>query len=228
MKRSKINRAIRWAKDLLDREGWRLPVYAYWDIDTWKKNAEKTENIRKLMLGWDVTDYGLDDYKNIGGVLYTLRNGSLNEKSCGVPYAEKLIILEEGQALPLHFHFTKTEDIINRRGGRLWLQLYNSQADNNVDYQNDVTVSIDGIWHIVHAGEKIVLENGQSISLTPRLYHKFGAVAGTGELIVGEVSSINDDNIDNHFFPDMPRYIEVEEDEPCEQILCNEYDRLLD
>lgn len=75
--------------------------------------------VQKTMLGWDVTDYGLNDYKKIGGVLFTVRNGDQNDPSIGVPYAEKYILLEEGQGLPIHFHYSKTEDIINRAGGVL-------------------------------------------------------------------------------------------------------------
>ena len=31
-------------------------------------------------------------------------------------YAEKLIMLKEGQRAPMHFHWKKSEDIINRGG----------------------------------------------------------------------------------------------------------------
>jgi D-lyxose ketol-isomerase len=46
---------------------------------------------------------------------FTLRNGSPN----GVPYekcyAEKIMHVRDGQVTPMHFHWRKREDIINRR-----------------------------------------------------------------------------------------------------------------
>ena len=224
MKRSTINTAIDWAKDLLKQESWFLPEYAYWDMDTWESNADTARAIDKIMLGWDVTDYGINDYDRVGGVLYTIRNGTLDKKH-GVPYAEKVILLKPGQCLPCHFHFSKTEDIINRRGGKLWLRLNNAKEDDSIDTSTDVEVYIDGVLHRIPAGELLFLENGQSITITPRLYHSFGAMENDS-IIVGEVSSINDDNVDNNFNPPLPRFVQIEEDEPARYVLCNEYGKL--
>lgn len=226
MKRSEINKAIKWAKDLLKEYKINLPVFADWSLQDWKDNKDKVDGIRKTMLGWDVTDYGLDDYKNVGGVLFTVRNGDLNDKSIGVPYAEKYILLEDGQGLPTHFHYTKTEDIINRAGGILALKLYNAKEDESIDYETDVEVYMDGIKHIVKAGDTVTVPVGSSISLTPYMYHTFWALEGKGDLVVGEVSSVNDDNIDNRFNPVLPRFGDITEDESAVYPLCNEYDQL--
>ena len=49
-----------------------------------------------------------------------------------------------------------------------------------------------------------------------------------GDLICGEVSKVNDDNIDNYHIEFQPQqYPEIEEDEPIFRPLCNEYDRVL-
>jgi len=226
MKRSEVNSAIKWAKDLLKKENITLPIFAYWSKQDWIDNKDKVSMVRKTMQGWDVTDYGLDTYDKIGGVLYTVRNGDQNDSSIGVPYAEKFILLKDGQALPTHFHFTKTEDIINRAGGVLALQLYNSNEDESIDYDGDVTVYMDGIKHIVKAGETVKVEVGTSITLTKGMYHNFWALEGRGDLVVGEVSSINDDNVDNRFNPPMPRFGEIVEDEEADLPLCNEYEKL--
>ena len=212
---------------MLEKQNIMLPEFAYWSCQDWIDNKDELEMIRKTMLGWDVTDYGLNDYKNIGGVLFTVRNGNQNDSSIGVPYAEKYILLEAGQSLPVHFHYSKTEDIINRAGGILALQLYSANKDESIDTNSDVIVYMDGIKHIVPAGEVIKVGVGQSITLTPYMYHKFWAMEGEGDLVVGEVSSVNDDNIDNRFNPVMPRFGEIEEDEEAEMPLCNEYERLL-
>jgi D-lyxose ketol-isomerase len=227
MKRSEVNAAIAWAKELLIDSNIALPIFAEWTREEWRANADKTDTIRKTMLGWDVTDYGLDDYKKIGGVLFTVRNGDQKDTEIGVPYAEKYIFLEDGQALPTHFHYSKTEDIINRAGGVLALKLYNAKEDESIDYNSDVVAYMDGIKHVVGAGETVSVSVGSSITLTPYMYHSFWAQKGAGDLVVGEVSSVNDDNVDNRFSPTMPRFGEIEEDEPVVYPLCNEYEKLL-
>ena len=227
MKRSEVNAAIEWAKKLLNDNNISLPVFADWKKEDWVKNYGVTEMIRKTMLGWDVTDFGLNDFRRYGGVLFTVRNGDQKDKSIGVPYAEKYILLAEGQGLPTHFHYSKTEDIINRAGGVLALKLYNSYEDESIDYESDVTVYMDGIRHTVKAGETITVPVGCSITLTPYMYHNFWALEGMGDLVVGEVSSVNDDNVDNRFNPVLPRFGDIQEDEETVYPLCNEYERLI-
>lgn len=224
MKRSEVNEALRWAKALLEQYQIKLPCFGYWPVGEWRKNRDRIEIIRQTMLGWDVTDYGMNDFRKLGSVLFALRNGDLHDRSIGTPYAEKLIVLYDGQMLPTHFHYSKTEDIINRNGGVLAIRLYNANEDESIDQTGDVTVYRDGIKCVAKAGELIEVEPGNSITLTPRMYHSFGALAGAGDLIVGEVSSINDDNVDNRFNPLLQRFSSIEENEEILHPLCNEYE----
>jgi D-lyxose ketol-isomerase len=196
-------------------------------MDEWRAHADETEMLKKTMLGWDVTDYGLNDFYNIGSILFTIRNGDLNDTSLGTPYAEKVIVLPEGQRLPMHYHSHKTEDIINRGGGMLFMKLYNSLASGEPDKDNPVVVYRDGARFETPAGEEFLVAPGDSVSLTPGLYHIFGAKQGYGPLLVGEVSSINDDNTDNHFYEKVARFTEIEEDTQIQVPLCNEYERVL-
>jgi len=225
MKRSEVNGAIVWAKELLEKNNIRLPQMAYWTMDEWKKNADKLDTVRKVMLGWDITDFGTNNFKEIGGVLYTVRNGSIADASVGVPYCEKYIIMTEGQRLPKHYHVSKTEDIINRAGGVLQVFLWNADEAGN-QLETDVHVYMDGIEHVVKAGEPILVYPGSSISLAPYVAHIFGPAAGSGDLIVGEVSKINDDTADNFFLEPTFRFAEIEEDEPMLLPLCNEYAKI--
>ncbi len=228
MKRSEINAMLVWAKNLLQECRFTLPSFAYWGAEEWKQHKDELDTIRKTMLGWDITDYGSGDFHKVGAVLFTIRNGDVNDPSCGTPYCEKVLLMEDGQVLPLHFHYTKTEDIINRGGGTLVIRLYNSKEDESVDYESDVEYVSDGIRHTVHAGEDIEIPTGCSITLTPYVYHLFIAKPGTGDLLLGEVSKINDDNTDNHFSDEgSERFPETEEDEPILHPLCNELDRIL-
>ena len=41
----------------------------------------------------------------------------------GELYAEKVLIVDPDQVTPFHFHWVKTEDIINRGGGELVVQV---------------------------------------------------------------------------------------------------------
>ena len=227
MKRSEINKALNWAHQLLEAHKIKLPNFGYWTLDDWKSKAESTPMIREVMLGWDITDYGMNDFDNFGAVLFTLRNGSLNDSSVGTPYAEKLLLLKDGQRLPNHYHASKTEDIINKGGGVMAIKLYKSLADGTVDYASSVDVDMDGVRHTFEAGEEINIYPGQSITLRPFIYHLFWAKEGKGDLVLGEVSSINDDHTDNYNAEAVKRFSEVEEDEAIVHPLCNEYGSVL-
>ncbi|MDH8676985.1 D-lyxose/D-mannose family sugar isomerase [Fusibacter bizertensis] len=228
MKRSEINAALRWAMTLLEENKIKLPPFGYWTMSEWVSGEHDIKTIKEVMLGWDITDYGKDRFVELGAVLFTLRNGSLSDASVGTPYAEKLIILKEGQRLPIHHHASKTEDIINRAGGMLAIKLYNRLEDGDVDYITDVVVDLDGMRCTVKAGEELLIKPGHSITLRPFMYHLFWAKDGYGDLICGEVSSINDDMTDNYNAEDVSRFSTVIEDEAILHPLCNEYKRVLE
>ena len=61
----------------------------------------------------------------------------------------------------------------------------------------------------------------------PYIAHIFGPKPGTGDLIVGEVSKVNDDNTDNYFLEPVARFADIDEDEPILHPLCNEYGVLI-
>ena len=226
MKRSEIQAAIAWAKELLAQNGFALPMFAHWSVEEWRARRTQADTIIKTMRGWDVTTFGHEDFTQMGAVLFTIRNG-LPDGSAGCPYAEKLILMKEGQVLPNHYHAQKTEDIINRGGGVLLIKVYNSLPDGTVDKTGDVRILMDGIESTVPAGTVVEVTRGNSMTIYPGLYHLFTPKPGCGDLIVGEVSSINDDNTDNYFEEIRPRFVPVEEDEPVKVPLCNEYQRLL-
>ena len=222
MKRSEINAAIRLAEATLAAHRFHLPPFAAWPPEQWRQTSPEFERLHANGLGWDISDFGAGDFRNYGAVLFTLRNGNHREPEKGTPYAEKVIILQPGQRLPLHYHESKTEDIINRGGGILMMELYNSLADGSVDRDSAVDVYCDSVPRTVPAGEPFDLGPGASITLTPRLYHRFWASAEAGVLVCGEVSTVNDDNTDNIFAEPVARFAQIEEDEPPLRVLCNE------
>jgi D-lyxose ketol-isomerase len=139
-------------------------------------------------------------------------------------YCEKILLVDEEQITPTHFHWSKMEDIINRSGGKLVLQLWNADPETEeLDETNEVTASVDGVQTSVPAGGKITLEPGESITLAPYMYHNFYAEPGSGMVLAGEVSRVNDDSRDNRFHQPLPRFPAIEEDEAPLYLLCTEY-----
>lgn len=223
MKRSEINNAINKAIKLTKELNFTLPPFAYWTSGDWKtKSSPEYDEVKVAMLGWDVTDFGYGDFKEYGFTAFTIRNGSMDSEKYKKPYAEKIIISNENQITPFHFHWYKMEDIINRGGGNLLIQLYNSSPEGKFS-SDPVMVSTDGRNYEVAAGTVVRLKPGESISLQPKLYHKFWAEEGHGPVLLGEVSMLNDDNADNRFYDDSPRFTKIEEDEEPVYVLSNEY-----
>jgi D-lyxose ketol-isomerase len=220
MKRSEINKIILENIEFIDKMNFKLPKFAYFSPEEWSEKGSEYDEIRENMLGWDVTDYGHGDFRNIGLFLFTIRNGNINKP--GKSYAEKLLISDEDQYSPMHFHHNKMEVIINRGGGNLIVEVYNATEDDQLA-NTDVTVYIDGHTEVVPAGTKIRLTPGESITLPQRQYHAFWAEKGFGKVLIGEVSMVNDDNVDNRFYEPQGRFPTIEEDEEPIYLLCNEY-----
>ncbi len=226
MKRSEINAAIVRAVKTLRRENITLPAFGYFTPSEWSERKADCENAIAVGLGWDVTDFGTGDFTNSGCTLFTVRNG--NKEGMGTPYAEKYLIFCDApaQEIPLHFHFEKTEDIINRAGGIMCIQVYNSTPDGELDTESDVVFYTDGIRNVAAPGTVVEITTGNSITLTPGLYHRIFAKEGSGMLVAGEVSSINDDTKDNRFYAPTARFCGIEEDEVIRYLLANEYDKI--
>lgn len=220
MKRSQINAKIRDGEEFLRKHQFRLPVWAYWSPDDWKNKGGAGAEVARNALGWDLTDFGSGTFEQVGLLLFTIRNGKMGVDR--KTYAEKIMVVEEGQVTPMHFHWHKMEDIINRGGGNLVMELKASNEDETFS-DSAVEVSIDGFVQTVQAGGQVVLRPGQSVCLEPGLYHAFWGEKGSGRVLVGEVSMVNDDHTDNRFNPPVGRFPEIEEDEAPYRLLVNDY-----
>ncbi len=223
MKRSSINRYIAEASAFFSTHSFYLPPFADWMPEEWTRRGQEADEVRKCRLGWDITDFNSGSFESLGLTLFTLRNGSISSNGASKSYAEKIMFVRENQVTPFHHHICKTEDIINRggkRAGRLAVQLF-ARKDDGEFADSRVSVSCDGIKREIEPGQTIILGPGESITLTPYLYHMFYAV--DGDALVGEVSSRNDDDTDNYFKDPLPRYPKIVEDEAPLRVLCNEY-----
>jgi D-lyxose ketol-isomerase len=224
MKRSEINQILKNAKAFMAKKQFILPPWAYWSVSDWKKNKEDALEITENMLGWDITDFGSGDFYKRGLFLFTLRNGKLNVDK--KPYAEKIMIVEENQETPMHYHWSKMEDIINRGGGNLVIELYNST--NGTQFSDTfVCFKTDGISRSVAPGGKVVLAPGESICLEQGVYHRFYGEGGKGTVLVGEVSMVNDDATDNCFYETIGRFPVIEEDEEPLHLLVSDYSNFI-
>jgi D-lyxose ketol-isomerase len=224
MKRSEINHILRNAKAFMAEKKFILPPWSNWSIPDWKNHKSDAQEIIINMLGWDITDFGSGDFYKRGLFLFTIRNGKFNVDK--KPYAEKIMIVEENQETPMHFHWAKMEDIINRGGGNLVIELYNATSGNKLD-TTPVHFRTDGVKRSVPAGGKVILNPGESICLEPGMYHRFYGEPGKGKVLVGEVSMVNDDTSDNCFYESVGRFPMVEEDEAPMHLLVSDYKNYL-
>lgn len=224
MKRSEINAALKELEAMAVNCRFALPPFCGFTPEEWQTKGHDYDEIRDNMLGWDITDYGMSDFDKIGFSLITIRNGNLKMRGkYAKTYAEKLLYLKEGQYSPMHFHWFKMEDIINRGGGNVLIRVYNSTPEAELDKVSEVHVHKDGRELVVPAGTQVRLTPGESISISPRLYHDFEVEPDSGPVLLGEVSQCNDDNTDNRFYEKVGRFPNIEEDEPPYRLLCNEY-----
>src|SRR5208283_3249086 len=137
---------MRDASDFIRHRGFYLPPFAYWTPADWASKADSAQEIVESQMGWDITDFGHGNYAKDGLFLFTVRNGSPEglKTMGGKLYCEKIMIVDVNQRTPMHFHWAKVEDIINRGGGELVIKLFNSTHDEGLA-DTDVTVSTDGL-----------------------------------------------------------------------------------
>jgi len=228
MKRSTVNEIIRESDKFIRSFGYIMPPFAYWSPEEMKtRTASDSAMIRDHMLGWDITDYGLGKFDDLGLFLFTVRNGNqANVKDgMGMLYAEKIMISGENQISPMHRHNLKTEDIINKGGATLTLELFKAKADGSIDENAEVRVRTDGTMRTMGAGDLLKLAPGESVTLEPDCWHAFWGEGGP--VLIGEVSNMNDDRTDNIFREPIGRFADIEEDEAPLHLLVSDYDKWL-
>jgi D-lyxose ketol-isomerase len=227
MKRSEINGIMREADEFIRSFGFILPPFAYWSPQQMRERRADIDGIVGARLGWDITDYGQGRFDELGLFLFTVRNGSQADlaRGGGMCYAEKIMISRDRQISPMHRHIVKAEDIINRGGGTLVLELFNSDDNGDVDERTDVTVMTDGVARTQPAGAKLRLQPGESVTLMPGNWHAFWGE--DGDVLIGEVSTVNDDLTDNVFREPIGRFSEIEEDVEPTHLLVSDYETFL-
>jgi hypothetical protein len=224
MKRSEVNAIMHEADEFIRKSGFYLPPFAYWTPAEWRTKGEEVREIVENQLGWDITDFGLGRYDSDGLFLFTIRNGSQADMRAkrGRLYCEKLMVVGVDQVTPMHCHWNKIEDIINRGGGKLLIQVFNA-TDQDGLADTPVVANLDGITRTFKAGDIVSLSPGESVTFPPRLYHKFWGAEN--RVLVGEVSLVNDDHNDNCFYERVGRFPAIEEDVEPLHLLVGDYAR---
>ncbi|WP_171133049.1 D-lyxose/D-mannose family sugar isomerase [Ruegeria sp. HKCCA6707] len=223
MKRSRINEIMAEADEMIRHFGFTLPPFAYWTPDEFKAKRAEAQHLIDARCGWDITDYGDGRFDEMGLFLFTLRNGRLADlqQGRGMCYAEKLLISRQDQLSPMHTHVIKAEDIINRGGATLVIELFGSNEDGSFAAEQGGTVWCDGIRRPYGPGEKLKLAPGESVTLQPGDWHAFWGEGG--DVLIGEVSTVNDDETDNIFREPIGRFSNVEEDQAPTHLLVSDY-----
>lgn len=225
MKRSQVNEILLEGDAFIRSFGYVMPPFAYLSPNDLRNSDHGM--IKNRRMGWDITDYGQGRFDDLGLFLFTVRNGQEEDLKLGrgMLYAEKIMISRKDQLSPMHKHFLKAEDIINRGGGQLVLELFASGPDGSIDREADVTVPVDGVLRTVPAGGKLVLGPGESVTLLPGVWHAFWGEGG--DVLIGEVSTVNDDLNDNAFEQPIGRFSSIKEDVAPKHLLVSDYDTWL-
>ena len=226
MRRSEINRIIQEGMAFFDRMHFALPPFARFRQEDWEARRADCRELFDLGLGWDVTGFGLGEFERFGLLLFTLRNGRAGSQEYPKLYAEKIMMVRENQVTLRHFHWRKREDIINRGGGNLVLELFRADPAASKLAGGPFEIRVDGMVRRMRSGERLVLTPGESVCLEPIHAHRFYGEPGAGDVLVGEVSAVNDDDTDNCFIDGAVRFDPIEEDVPPEFLLAADCRRL--
>tara|TARA_R100001129_G_scaffold15156_8_gene9942 strand:- start:14498 stop:15184 length:687 start_codon:yes stop_codon:yes gene_type:complete len=228
VERSKVNEILLEGDRFIRSFGYVMPPFAYWSPEEMKRRvSDDSSLIKQSRLGWDITDYGQGKFDELGLFLFTVRNGSVDDLKAGkgMLYAEKIMISRENQISPMHTHALKAEDIINRGGGKLVIELFSSTPDGQIDREAPVEVLTDGTMRKLKAGDKLSLSPGESVTLLPGQWHAFWGEGG--DVLIGEVSTVNDDLTDNIFAEPVGRFSTIVEDTDPVHLLVADYDHFL-
>ena len=106
------------------------------------------------------------------------------------------------------------------------IELYNANPDETMNETAPGHVYCDGVRKTFEAGQIFEIPHGQSLTIVPRLYHRFWAKDGGGVLVGGEISTISVPKTDNKFTAGGRRFVPIEEDVAPTYLLNVDYDKL--
>ncbi len=198
--RSVINQSI---DDALLFFGNRFPIPPrfHWGLEKWASEYDMDPSIAmeasRRGIGPDWTNFGFD-FHQYGGVLLTMTN--VNPDAPGQSYSMKLIYRrgedEFCQKAPIHLHMGKMEDIYCLGPGFVVIRMWPS-ANGEMMHPDSMEILLDHKYRHYVPGEPLELREGHILQVSPGTYHCFEA---HGKVGVMEISGVNDDLTDNHWF----------------------------
>ena len=225
MKRSFVDARIDAMLALCERHGVRLPAFAHWRDEDYRADPAAARRILEGGLGWNVVEFKPGCFAQTGLSVFTLRMGDWRQLSQGRGrlYAEKVLLAEDGQRTPHHYHIVKTEDIVNRGGARFVVELF--KVDRAGSPLKERFRALKDVKTLdLEPGAKVTLEPGESLTLDPFVAHAFWAEGGA--TLAGDVSLANDDRADNLFLPPLGPSAPIEEDTARKYVTVRDHERL--
>ena len=225
MKRSTINTIMAEADDLIRKHGFVLPPFAYWTPEDFKgRSATRASRDRRaLRLGHHRLrrravrrDGPVPVHPAQWPVWQICKRGG------GMCYAEKLLISRQDQLSPMHTHVIKAEDIINRGGATLVVELFGSDDAGQFrrgSRWNGLAAMASGA--ITSPAKNCASRPEKASPCGPATGTPSGATAAT--CLIGEVSTVNDDETDNIFREPIGRFANIEEDVAPTHLLVSDY-----
>ena len=168
MKRSRVNDIIEEGDAFIRSFGYVMPPFAYWSPEELKARRPRRHHRRAARLGHHRLRAGRVRRARAVPVHRPQRRADDLTRGKGMLYAEKIMISRKDQLSPMHRHIVKAEDIINRGGGKLVLELFMSRPDGGIDEEAEVEVPTDGVVRRMPAGGLLKLEPGESVTLDAR------------------------------------------------------------
>jgi D-lyxose ketol-isomerase len=225
MRRSFVDSRIEAMLALCDRHDFKLPPFAHWGAAQYRAQPDAARRIGESGLGWNVVEFAPGAYRQQGLTVFTSRMGDWRglKSGAGRLYAEKALMAEDGQVTPHHYHVVKTEDILNRGGGRFVVELFKVDA-NGARLDQSFTALKDCETLKLAPGARVSLEPGESLTLEPFVAHAFWAEGSA--VLAGEISLANDDATDNYFLPPLGALAPLEEDEPMRYVTVRDHANL--
>ena len=181
MLRSEINAAIERAKSATEATTVSIcRAFAFWTPEHRKSKGAECDETGDCKLGWDITDFGAGRLRASRARRLHASQRTFDAPALSLaPLLRKSNDRRRGAANADAQTPVKQEDIIFRAGGDLAIEVYRVGADGRLG-REDVALVLDCVSQRVLAGHRFVLEPGQSIQLTPDVFHEFYAGPAAG------------------------------------------------
>ena len=227
MKRSRINEILREGDAFIRSFGYVMPPFAYWSPEELRARKPRASS-RRGSAGTSPTT-GKTSSTNSACSCSQSRNGRAEDlaRGQGMLYAEKIMISRKNQLSPMHRHVVKAEDIINRGGGKLVLELFMPDAEGNIDHAGrGARCRADGVMRKLPRRRASEARAGRKRDASAG---RVAWILGRGRRCADRRSFDGQRRSDRQYLPRPDRHAspQIEEDEAPLHLLVSDYDSWL-